>query len=626
MNAKVADVANTIAEKFKVSYETLRTVSLLPGVRKIEKAGEVLGEDTIGSIQQLYNSTFLNISLSEIYVLPKDFDHQRINPVTKKNEEPLAIFDELIADSTAKTSNASTVTEAAAAEEENALEEVEEFEYALHKEQLTYFSQHFSQNNSFDKFNVPLIAGPEVITCDNSDFTKEDLNKNNNDPRKGIVFTVPKYGSQGNLNGGVSAVLRTKVIGKYLPEAYYGLINRKYQSKIIRNPDESWSESNSFFTNKQPNPNLIFSKVIGLKTADINPWELWVAMPDSLFYQFENYKKAKTFFYFELAVLFFLVAVMFRTTYKNFQQSFSAKEISRTLGESASKLSTSAKELSKASEDLSASTKEQAASSDQVASALEEITQMAHRSTENVESLSSISNENLNAAIRSRENMQELAKALNAIQSSEELILKQVNQNGEQLNKILGFINDIKEKTKLIDDIVFQTKLLSFNASVEAARAGEQGKGFAVVAEEVGKLASMSGAASVEIGDMLNSGLGQITTLIKENADEINKLVSESTKNLENGSLLSQESIKILNTMTSLSEEVRGKVDDTQRAIQEQRLGLVEIGKSSHTFQESTQENKAKCDQTSEIASALVSYSENINQVIVDLNKLMNNK
>ncbi len=51
---------------------------------------------------------------------------------------------------------------------------------------------------------------------------------------------------------------------------------------------------------------------------------------------------------------------------------------------------------------------------------------------------------------------------------------------------------DIGDKTKVINDIVFQTKRLSFNASVEAARAGEHGKGFAVVAEEVGNLAQMS--------------------------------------------------------------------------------------------------------------------------------------
>lgn len=48
-------------------------------------------------------------------------------------------------------------------------------------------------------------------------------------------------------------------------------------------------------------------------------------------------------------------------------------------------------------------------------------------------------------------------------------------ENGNQrLNEIVGLIKEISDKTKVINEIVFQTRLLSFNASVEAARAGDQ--------------------------------------------------------------------------------------------------------------------------------------------------------
>ena len=79
--------------------------------------------------------------------------------------------------------------------------------------------------------------------------------------------------------------------------------------------------------------------------------------------------------------------------------------------------------------------------------------------------------------------------------------------------EILGYIKSIEEKTKVINDIVFQTKLLSFNASVEAARAGEQGKGFAVVAEEVGNLATMSGTSAEEISKLLESSISHIESI-----------------------------------------------------------------------------------------------------------------
>ena len=71
-------------------------------------------------------------------------------------------------------------------------------------------------------------------------------------------------------------------------------------------------------------------------------------------------------------------------------------------------------------------------------------------------------------------------------------------------------ISEIGNKTKVINDIVFQTKLLSFNASVEAARAGEHGKGFSVVAEEVGNLAHMSGNSAKEITQLLESSINRV--------------------------------------------------------------------------------------------------------------------
>lgn len=74
-----------------------------------------------------------------------------------------------------------------------------------------------------------------------------------------------------------------------------------------------------------------------------------------------------------------------------------------------------------------------------------------------------------------------------------------------KLGRLVGLIASIKNKTKVIDDLVFESRLLSFNASIEAARAGVHGKGFSVVAEEVGKLASMSGKAADEIRTLLDS-------------------------------------------------------------------------------------------------------------------------
>ena len=72
----------------------------------------------------------------------------------------------------------------------------------------------------------------------------------------------------------------------------------------------------------------------------------------------------------------------------------------------------------------------------------------------------------------------ELLSAFLEIYKSMQGLIEEIHANNKQTLGILDSISTINSKTKMINDIVFQTKLLSFNASVEAARAGEFGKGF----------------------------------------------------------------------------------------------------------------------------------------------------
>jgi methyl-accepting chemotaxis protein len=80
---------------------------------------------------------------------------------------------------------------------------------------------------------------------------------------------------------------------------------------------------------------------------------------------------------------------------------------------------------------------------------------------------------------------------------------KLAEQTTEAMNEIDEEVNAINEAITIIDQIAFQTNILSLNAAVEAATAGEAGKGFAVVAQEVRNLASRSAEAANEIKELV---------------------------------------------------------------------------------------------------------------------------
>ena len=139
-----------------------------------------------------------------------------------------------------------------------------------------------------------------------------------------------------------------------------------------------------------------------------------------------------------------------------------------------------------------------------------------------------------------------------------------------QLQNISGIFSKISSEANVINDIVFKTQLLSFNAFLEAARAGQHGSGFAVVAEEVGNLADSSGKAAKEIRSLLVDSqsnvediLGKTKTRITDAkstnvraqeifseivqyvADHLRK-ITESSKSQEEGIL---EAIKLIDQM-----------------------------------------------------------------------------
>jgi methyl-accepting chemotaxis protein len=155
------------------------------------------------------------------------------------------------------------------------------------------------------------------------------------------------------------------------------------------------------------------------------------------------------------------------------------------------------------------------------ASTIEETATSLHEISSMVDSNASSADKNHGATERSRETLEksreemiELERTVLDVRNSEKSLQDAISTSSHQLEEINSIIGQIAEKTKMLNGIVFQTKLLSFNASVEAARAGEKGKGFSIVAEEVGKLANLSGNSASDINEIVTKGQAQIQTAL----------------------------------------------------------------------------------------------------------------
>jgi len=208
-----------------------------------------------------------------------------------------------------------------------------------------------------------------------------------------------------------------------------------------------------------------------------------------------------------------------------------------------------------------------------ISAALAEITGMIEANVRSAENVNSVAGEVHGVSESTRHVMEELTSAM-----------QNILESNERIEKLVKIIEQVAEKTEVIDDIVFKTQLLSFNASVEAERAGEHGRGFAVVAQEVGNLAQMSGVAATEIA-----------TIVKNSIREADQVAAENKSRVEKGGdLVAQTRDKTSGVLNRITEILHA-TDQIVAASKEQSQGISEITKSinmlSHSSGESAKGN-----------------------------------
>ena len=164
----------------------------------------------------------------------------------------------------------------------------------------------------------------------------------------------------------------------------------------------------------------------------------------------------------------------------------------------------------------------------------------------------------------------------------------------EAMNDITDQVSAITESISVIDQISFQTNILSLNAAVEAATAGEAGKGFAVVAQEVRNLASRSAEA----------------------ANEIKSLVEAATAKAQYGKSISNKMIDGYDQLLGNIQKTTESIQSIAKSSKEQEQGISQINNSITLLDSKTQENAAIANETKEIAIQTDSIAK---EIVIDL-------
>ncbi|RXJ96692.1 chemotaxis protein [Arcobacter sp. AHV-9/2010] len=218
-------------------------------------------------------------------------------------------------------------------------------------------------------------------------------------------------------------------------------------------------------------------------------------------------------------------------------------------------------------ENLASKANLQAASLEETAAALEEITLITKNNTQNASKMANLSKD-VKESVVLGENL--------------------ANKTALSMDEINSKVEAINEAIEVIDQIAFQTNILSLNAAVEAATAGEAGKGFAVVAQEVRNLANRSAEA----------------------AKEIKSLVENATSKTNEGKKISDDMIKGYNNLNRLIGETITIIQDVSIASNEQLKGIEQINDAVSNLDRVTQENAIEANNVATIANETLQMAQ----------------
>lgn len=255
----------------------------------------------------------------------------------------------------------------------------------------------------------------------------------------------------------------------------------------------------------------------------------------------------------------------------------SLNELLFDVNSAAEELASGSNQISTTSQNLAVGASQQAASLEEISSSMEELKRQSDSNLNNASSVKDVSDSSKTKAEKIKTQMAEMLSAM-----------KDINTTAEQISAIV----------KTIDEIAFQTSVLSINAAVEAARAGEKGKGFAVVAEEVRSLAQRSAQAS----------------------KETNSMVLNSISTIEKGVLRANETADSVTDIIEGSSSINELIETIEVASREQALGTQQINDGLSELNGLVQDNAAAAEESASSSTVLDNQAKLLKSMVAKFN------
>ncbi|MDR0852962.1 MAG: methyl-accepting chemotaxis protein [Clostridiales Family XIII bacterium] len=205
------------------------------------------------------------------------------------------------------------------------------------------------------------------------------------------------------------------------------------------------------------------------------------------------------------------------------------------------------------------------------------------------------------SATRIAEEAEENAERASKAASFAEEIGQNAGKGSVHMNKMTDAMKDIADASrsvniviKTIEEIAFQTNILSLNAAVEAARAGQHGKGFAVVADEVRNLATKSSGA----------------------ASDSNALISDTISKTSFGTGIVGEANASFNTIEEGIKATSNLLRDMAEAADKQREAIKEINDNVSDLTNVVYNNSVTAEQSAAASEEMSSQTELLQSLV----------